>query len=72
MLSDTDRLELQGIANSRTMPHSLVMRAKIDLASAAGEQNKTLSASFGVSVMMVGKWRRRYLGLAENPRPTAP
>ena len=77
MLSDTDRLELEAIANSRTMPHSLVMRAKIVLACAGGEQNKTVAASFGVSVMMVGKWRRRYLekgiaGLHDEFRPGRP
>jgi putative transposase len=61
MLSDSDRQELQGIANSRSMPHSIVMRAKIVLACASGEQNKTVAENPGVSVMMVGKWRRRYL-----------
>ncbi|MFN9545610.1 MAG: helix-turn-helix domain-containing protein [Cyanobacteriota bacterium] len=43
------------------MLHSIVMRAKIVLASASGEQNKTVAERFGVSMMMVGKWRQRYL-----------
>jgi putative transposase len=55
VLSDDDRLELQGIANSRSMPHSIVMRAKIVLACAGGDQNKTVAERFGVSMMMVGK-----------------
>jgi putative transposase len=59
------------------MPHSLIMRAKIVLACARGEQNKTVAESFGVSVMMVGKWRRRYLekgiaGLQDEFRPGRP
>ena len=61
ILGDEDRLELQGIANSRSMPHSIVTRAKIVLACASGEQNKTVAERFGVSIMMVGKWRQRYL-----------
>ena len=61
VLSDDARLELQAIASSRSMPHSIVMRAKIVLACASGEQNKTVAERFGVSMMMVWKWRQRYL-----------
>lgn len=61
VLNDDARLELQAIANSRSMPHSIVMRAKIVLACASGEQNKTVAERFGVSMMMVGRWRQRYL-----------
>lgn len=61
VLSVADRQELQGIANSRSMPHSLVLRAKIMLVSASGEQNKTVAENVGIHVMMVEKWRRRYL-----------
>jgi len=77
ILSDADRQELKGIANSHTMPHSIVMRAKIVLACASGEQNKHVAERFGVSIMMVGKWRKRYLdkgisGLHDELRPGRP
>ena len=77
ILSDADRQELEGIANSHTKPHSIVMRAKIVLACASGEQNKHVAERFGVSIMMVGKWRKRYLekgisGLHDELRPGRP
>jgi putative transposase len=59
------------------MPHSIVMRAKIVLACASGEQSKTVVERFGVSMMKVEKWRQRYLdqgvtGLHDELRPGRP
>jgi hypothetical protein len=77
MVSKTYRLDLKGIADSRTMTDCLVTRAKIVLSCAGGEQNKTVAESFSVSVMTVRKWRRRYLekgiaGLHDAFRPGRP
>ena len=38
-VSEADRTQLQGVANSTTMPHALVLRARMILASAEGITN---------------------------------
>jgi transposase len=77
ILGDEERQEPQGIANSRSMPHLLVMRAKIVLACAAGDTNKDITERLGLSGTTVGKWRKRYLvgglaGLHDKLRPGRP
>lgn len=69
--------QLQRIASSRTMPHSLVQRAQIILACAAGESNIHVARRLGIAGATVGKWRQRYLelgiaGLQDEPRPGRP
>lgn len=76
-LTDDDRKQLNGMAKSRTMPHSLVVRAQIILACSNGEANKDIADRLGLSGMTVGKWRRRYLdqgirGLHDELRPGRP
>jgi putative transposase len=59
-LSENDVRELQGVANSRSLPHALVQRAQIVLACVTGETNTTIAKRMGVTGMTVGKWRKRY------------
>lgn len=76
-LSDEDRLQLVAIANSRSMPHGIVRRAEIVLASAGGESNTSIARRMRLTQLTVGKWRRRYLeqgiqGLHDELRPGRP
>jgi transposase len=76
-LSDPERAQLTALASSRALPHGLVRRAQIILRSAGGEANTAIAASFGVSVPLVGHWRRRFrdhglAGLYDAPRSGRP
>jgi putative transposase len=77
VLSDDEVQQLQSIANSRSLPHSMVQRAQIVLACATGETNTAISKRMGLTGMTVGKWRRRYRelgleGLHDELRPGRP
>jgi transposase len=55
----------------------LGQRARIVLASAAGQTNEAIAVAVGVTRQTVGRWRRRFAnrgleGLADAPRPGAP
>jgi transposase-like protein/transposase len=58
--------QLRAIARSRSLPHSLVRRARIVLMSAEGVSNQMIAARCGVSVPTISHWRRcwRERGLA--------
>lgn len=76
-LSEHEQAQLTALATSRALPHGLVRRARIVLRSAAGESNKAIAASLGVSVPLVGLWRMRYrenglAGLYDAPRSGRP
>jgi putative transposase len=60
-LSAEKRAQLQAIANARSLPHGLVRRVQIVLASADGEANSAIAKSMGLTNATVGKWRQRYL-----------
>ena len=77
VLSDDEVQQLQSIANSRSLPHSIVQRAQIVLACGAGETNTAISKRMGLTGMTVGKWRKRYRdlgleGLHDELRPGRP
>jgi putative transposase len=76
-LSDGDRLHLESIANSRSLPHGLVVRAQIVLKAALGESNSAIADALGMSKPTVGIWRQRYLdhgiqGLHDELKPGRP
>jgi len=76
-LSEIDVRELQSLANSRSMPHALVQRAKRIQAFGTGKTNTTIAKRMGVTGMTVGKWRKRYRelgieGLHDELRPGRP
>lgn len=69
VLSDDEVQQLQALASSRSLPHSIVQRAQIVLACSAGETNTAIAKRMGLTGMTVGKWRKRYreLGLEAGP-----
>ena len=76
-LSPRDREQLSTLAASRSLPHALVRRAQIILRSADGETNLSIAAGLGVSVPLIGHWRKRYrahglAGLYDAPRAGRP
>ncbi len=71
------REQLTGLSQSTTLPHSLVLRAKMILASAEGISDTAVGRRVGASPQAVGKWRRRFLqrgvdGLYDELRPGRP
>jgi len=77
VLSDDEVQQLQGIASSRSLPHSIVQRAQIVLACGAGETNTAIPKRMGLTGMTVGKLRKRYRelgleGLPDELRPGRP
>ena len=59
------------------LPHGLVLRARMILASAEGLTNRAVAERVGASPQAVGKWRRRFLergvqGLHDELRPGRP
>ena len=76
-LDHEQRGQLTALSRSTTMPHALVQRAQVILASAEGLSNKAVAAQVGLSLNVVGKWRRRFLeagvtGLHDELRPGRP
>ncbi len=76
-LDDAQREQLQGIARSTSLPHGLVLRARMILASADGLTNQAVALRVGAAPQTVGKWRRRFLeqgvpGLHDALRPGRP
>jgi len=76
-LTREERLQLEAIARSRSMPHGLVRRAQIVLGSAAGLGGTELARRHRVSRPTVSLWRRRWrdaglAGLHTELRPGRP
>ena len=77
ILDDDQRAQLQGVARSTSLPHGLVLRARMILGSAEGLTNRAVAERVGASPQAVGKWRRRFLergvpGLHDELRPGRP
>ena len=71
------REQLEGLANSRSLPAGLVRRAKIILLCASGKTNLEIAGQLETSDVTVGLWRRRFLaqgvsGLYDELRPGRP
>lgn len=76
-LTDDIKGQLESIANSRSLPHSQVRRAKIILMSAQGLTNTAIAQKVGLSISVVGMWRNRFInqglmGLYDEPKPGVP
>src|ERR1700736_506150 len=74
LIGEADRLQLHALVRSRSMPHSLVRRARIVLLSGEGQSNREVARCCGVSAPAVSHWRRRYqergvAGLHDELRP---
>src|ERR1700680_5044043 len=77
LIGEADRLQLHALVRSRSMPHSLVRRARIVLLSGEGQSNREVARRCGVSAPAVRHWRRRYqergvAGLHDELRPGRP
>ncbi len=48
VLSDNEVQQLQGIANPRTLPHSIVQRTQIVLACCGGETSTAIAKRMGL------------------------
>lgn len=59
-INSEERQQLESIAESRSLPHGLVMRAQIVLHSADGMGSNDVATLFDVSPQTVSHWRRRY------------
>ncbi len=76
-LTNDARQDLEAFANSRSLPHGLVQRAKIVLLAAQGVSNAFIAVKLHISRPTVGVWRRRYLdhgleGLHDELKPGRP
>ncbi|MGA2111754.1 MAG: IS630 family transposase [Anaerolineales bacterium] len=77
VLAEEERLQIESIASSRSLPHGLVQRAQLVLMAADGRSNAAIADRLGFSRQSVCKWRRRYLrqglqGLHDELRPGRP
>jgi putative transposase len=76
-LSEAVRVELEAMTRSRSLPYSLVRRARLVLLAAAGKPNGEIAQLVGLSRAMVVVWRQRFAkqglaGLYDEPRPGGP
>src|SRR5271155_5511854 len=60
VVSADDRVQLESIARSQSLPAGLVRRAQMILHMASGESNSAIARRFRVSRPTVTTWRRRY------------
>src|SRR6186713_3665228 len=77
MLTDVERIELEGRARRYTSPYSDVVRARIVLYAAEGLGNDEIAARLDTPRQVVSKWRKRFyderlVGLADLPRGGRP
>ena len=76
-LTTDEHTQLKSLTTSRTLPHSLVSRAKVVLWSAEGRSNSEIAKRLGWTNATVGKWRQRFIeqrlvGLYDELRPGRP
>ncbi len=76
-LSGEDRCRLESLARKQTAERRMVVRARIVLAAADGEENTTIAKRLDVALNTVIKWRKRFFeegmdGLTDRERPGRP
>jgi transposase len=77
VLTDAERLELEGWTRRRTSAAGLALRARIVLAAADGGTNVELADRLELDRGTIRKWRNRFVedrcdGLLDEPRPGRP
>jgi transposase len=73
----SERRVLEGRLRRATAQQREVVRARIVLAAADGQQNAQIAGRLGVAVNTVSKWRKRFVeeglgGLRDRKRPGRP
>ena len=76
-LSDEERRNLEALVRRRTAERRMVVRARIVLAAADGEENASIAERLGVALNTVIKWRKRFFeegkdGLTDRRRSGRP
>lgn len=76
-LSDEERRGLEALVRRRTEEQRMVLRARIVLAAAQGEENASIATRLGVALNTVIKWRKRFFeegvdGLVDRKRSGRP
>jgi transposase len=76
-LGDDDCRRLHSLVRRRTAEQRMVMRARIVLAAADGEENASIASRLGVALNTVIKWRKRFYdegveGLVDRKRSGRP
>ena len=66
-LDEAERQELDALVRQHRTPQQLAMRARIILATAAGQNNSQIARQIGVDVATVRLWRGRWVGLRAVP-----
>ena len=61
VLNQDEKSQLLSLAQSRTLPHGLVQRARIVLACAEGEPGNAIAERLRLNKNTVAKWRKRYV-----------
>jgi hypothetical protein len=61
VLSDAEYATLRRLATRPNTMRALALRARIILECAAGKDNAQVAKELGVSAVMVGRWRRRFV-----------
>ena len=74
VVADSDRVELERLTRSSTVPAGVALRARIVLLAATGTPNWVIADRAQVSRPTVNTWRARFAeqglaGLADEPRP---
>ncbi len=77
VLSDEVRRRLEELVRRRTAEQRMVLRARIVLAAAGGEENASIASRLGVALNTVIKWRKRFYeegleGLPDRQRSGRP
>lgn len=77
VLSSGDRDRLEAVVRRRSAEQRMVLRARIVLAAADGEENASIAERLEVALNTVIKWRKRFFeegvaGLADRKRSGRP
>ncbi|EIF28161.1 hypothetical protein BCh11DRAFT_08062 [Burkholderia sp. Ch1-1] len=77
VVSELERKQLLWMSRSRSLPHSLVRRAKIVLMAAAGHTNQEIALQCEVTSPAITHWKKRFVaqgfpGLHDEARPGRP
>ena len=76
VLTPEEKTQLRAVGASRSLPHGLVLRAKIILLSASGMSNQAIAVRLDRNPVTVGYWRRflrqGLRGLHDELRPGRP